>query len=367
MKKINAILITLAISISFIFTGCGSTSQQELEKPTTVPETTVNEPKTTTHTTTTAVQQQNIDYATVKPNENGKVVVMMLHAFAESFTPTKGNPGDYITTFDAFRETLQTLYDKGFRLISMTDYLSNNISVPAGYKPIVFTFDDGTEGQFNLVEENGKLIANKESAVGIMQEFNKQHPDFGLKGTFYVNLNNENTFKGKGTLAERLKYLIDNGFEIGNHTLDHAVLGRVKTADKIVEQVGGNQKKMDELVPGNKMTTHALPEGSYNKTLKDYIIKGNYEGTEYENKAIMLVGAEPAFSPVSKSFNPLLTARIRSTGIHKVECDFDWWLQRFDTAGLYVSDGNPETVAVPKDKENNVDTAKLNGKKLITY
>ncbi len=367
MKKLSAILITLVISVSSILTGCGSTSQQEQKQPTTVPGTTITEPKNTTQTTTTATQQQNIDYTTVKPNENGKVVVMMFHAFDNSFTPTKGNPGDYITTFNAFRDTLQTLYDKGFRVISMTDYLNNNISVPAGYKPIVFTFDDGTVGQFNLVEENGKLVANKESAVGIMEEFNKQHPDFGLKGTFYVNLNNEKTFNGKGTLAERLKYLIDNSFEIGNHTLDHAVLGSIKSADKIIEEVGGNQKKMDELVPGYKMTTLALPEGSYNKALKDYIIKGTYQGMQYENKAIMLVGAEPAYSPVSKSFNPLLTARIRSTGIHKVECDFDWWLQKFDTAGLYVSDGNPDTVAVPKDKEKNVDTVKLNGKKLITY
>jgi len=53
----------------------------------------------------------------------------------------------------------------------MSDYLNNNISVPAGCIPIIFTFDDGTSGQFNLVEENGTLKVNKKSAVGIMEEF----------------------------------------------------------------------------------------------------------------------------------------------------------------------------------------------------
>jgi len=45
-----------------------------------------------------------------------------------------------------------------------------------------------------------------------MEEFYEKHPDFGLKGTFYVNLGNS-TFEGAGTLQQRLQYLVDKGFE----------------------------------------------------------------------------------------------------------------------------------------------------------
>src|SRR5690606_20232884 len=127
---------------------------------------------------------------------------------------------EYTTTFDEFRSLLEELYERGYRLISLEDYLNNNISVPAGCIPIVFTFDDGSPGQFNLIEENGKLVVNPKSAVGIMEEFYREHPDFGLEGTFYVTLGG-GTFNGAGTLEDRLKYLVDRGFEIGNHTLNH--------------------------------------------------------------------------------------------------------------------------------------------------
>lgn len=384
MTKFVKIASVLFISASVLLSGCSTSpklSGDNDKQPTTQaggtvqntttqtkPGTGNDQPSATAVATTKAAEtSQPIDLTKVKPNENGKVMVLMFHNFVESFTPKKGDDGQYTTTFDEFRKLLQTLYDDGFRPISMDDYLNNNISVPAGYKPIVFTFDDGTAGQFNLADDNGKLIANKQSAVGIMEEFNKAHPDFGLKGVFYVNLNNSATFGEKGTMAERLKYLIDKGFEVGNHTLDHAVLSQVKTADKIQEQIGGNQKKMFELVPGYKMNSFALPEGAWNKELKDYIAKGVYQGTEYDNKAIMLVGAEPAFSPVSKNFNPLKTARVRATGMKQVDCDLAWWLKKLPQLDLYVSDGDPNTVTVPKSKEDGVDSNKLNGKKLITY
>ena len=62
---------------------------------------------------------------------------------------------------------------------------------------MVFTFDDGTSGQFNLVEENGELVANKKSAVGIIEEFNKTHPDFGVKRDFLSEFQGIILLKGK--------------------------------------------------------------------------------------------------------------------------------------------------------------------------
>lgn len=306
-----------------------------------------------------------IDYNKIKPNECGQIMVVMFHNFVEKYE--KGDKA-YTTTFSDFEKLLNELYAKKYRLISLTDMLNNNIDVPAGCIPIVFTFDDGTMGEFNLIEQNGKLIANPKSAVGIMEAFSKTHPDFGLNGTFYVNLGVKTTFKGAGTMPERLKYLIDKGFEIGNHTKTHVSLPNVKTSQKMLEEVGGNQKLMNEYVPGYAFNTFSLPFGGASKDLKKYVIEGNYEGTQYKHSAIMLVGANPAPSPVSIKFDPLALPRVRATGITKVECDLAWWLDALSKGNSqYISDGNANTVAVPESKKQNVDMAKLNGKQLVTY
>jgi len=87
-----------------------------------------------------------------------------------------------------------------------------------------------------------------------MEEFYEKHPDFGLKGTFYVNLGNS-TFEGAGTLQQRLQYLVDKGFEIGNHTYTHINLKDTTSAQKIQEEIAKNQRTIAELIPGYKMTT----------------------------------------------------------------------------------------------------------------
>ncbi|MCX7921682.1 MAG: polysaccharide deacetylase family protein [Clostridia bacterium] len=376
MSKFAKIIPALVISASILLSGCGSKVEPEKNnsaqntiqstKPTDNQGSSTPVPQGNDTNARTATPKPSIDLSKVKPNETGKIMVVMFHNFVESFTPTKYDNGEYTTTFDEFRKLLQTLYDKNYRLVNVNDYLNNNISVPAGCIPMMFTFDDGTSGQFNLVEEGGKLVANKQSAVGIMEEFNKTHPDFGLKGTFYVNLG-LGTFEGKGTVNERLKYLIDQGFEIGNHTLTHINLREVKTAEKVLQEVGGNHKKMLELVPDYKLGSLALPFGNATKDLQGYVAKGEFEGVSYENRAIMEVGWDPTYSPVSKKFNPLSTHRVRASGIKPVDTDLAWWLKNLSVGEQYVSDGDPNTVTVPKSREEAVDKNKLNGKQLVVY
>jgi hypothetical protein len=307
---------------------------------------------------------QPIDLSVVKPNEAGRIMVVMFHNFIEKYE--KGDK-DYTTTFDAFEELLETLYAMDYRLISLNDYISGNIDTQAGYIPMVFTFDDGTPGQFSLIEENGELKVNPRSAVGIIEEFNKTHPDFGVNGTFYVNLGNQ-TFQGAGTLEQRLEYLVGKGFEIGNHTYSHINLKEDgKTAAIIQKEIGGNQKRMYELIPGYTFTTFSLPFGAPAKELVQYVIKGEYEGVTYENKAVMKVGAEPAQSPFSVKYDPLATPRVRSSGIEPVNQDLAWWLENMKRSNQFVSDGDPDTVTVPEDYEDLVDKESLGDRKLVVY
>ncbi len=392
MKRIYATLMALAVMLA-AFTGCSSnvytgkaasgnskseqSSVSATASNTTAASTAANTDGQSGQTSQAVGTAENsaaqapetkavdvIDYSKVKPNESGQIMVVMFHNFVEAYP--KGN-NEYTTTFEEFQKLLPDLYDRKYRLVSLTDMLNNNINVPAGCIPMVFTFDDGTSGQFNLIEKDGKLAVNPKSAVGILEEFNKQHPDFGLKGTFYVNLG-VSTFQGSGNMSERLSYLADKGFEIGNHTKTHVSLPEVKTVQKMLEEVGGNQVLMNEIIPGYSFKSFSLPFGNASKNLKEYVIKGSYQGVDYKHSAIVLVGANPAPSPVSAKFNPMALPRVRSTGQKKVECDLDWWLKTLEKgSSQYISDGNPDTVTVPQAKQSNVDMSRLNGKQLITY
>ncbi len=385
MRKLCSVLLVLTFMVT-VFTGCSNnnlytnktTVENSASTQTQAPEQAGQSEQTQSSDSSPAAETENsqaapatdtkgidvIDYTKVKPNESGQIMVVMFHNFVESYP--KGN-NEYTTTFDEFEKLLPELYEKKYRLISLTDMLNNNINVPAGCIPIVFTFDDGTSGQFNMIEKDGKLAVNPRSAAGIMEEFYKKHPDFGLQGTFYVNLGVK-TFQGSGNMTDRMNYLIEKGFEIGNHTKTHVSLPQVKTVQKMLEEVGGNQVLMNEIVPGYAFNSFSLPFGNASKDLKEYVIKGNYQGVDYKHSAVVLVGANPAPSPVSPKFDPLALPRVRSTGQKKVECDLAWWL---DTLGRgssqYVSDGNTDTVTVPEDKQKNVDMSRLNGKQLITY
>ena len=393
MTKLYKILMASTISLSLLLGGCNGALSPKNENPgqSTVQSSTAegtqedgsNSDEATIPAENTGTSPQEtgsdagnqkddqtvrpeIDLEKVKPNEAGKVMIVMFHRFIEKY---ESGDMEYVTTFDEFRNLLQTLYDKGYRLISMKDFLNDNIDVPAGCVPMVFTFDDGTPGQFSLVEEDGKLVVNKKSAVGVMMEFYEQHPDFGLEGTFYVNLGGGTFEGGAGTLAEKLKYLIDLGFEIGNHTYNHVNLLNVKTAQEVQMELGANQKRMEELVPGYKMETMALPLGNStgDKSLRNYLVQGEYEGAKYQNLILLGVGADPTVTPININYGSLYTPRVRASGLKKVEMDLSWWLDNISRSQEYVSDGNPDTITVPEEKKDEIDVSKLGNKKLITY
>jgi peptidoglycan/xylan/chitin deacetylase (PgdA/CDA1 family) len=264
---------------------------------------------------------------TFKYNESGKIIIAMFHKFAHE------ENDEWTRSFENFYKDLEYLYEKGYRSISLSDYLNNNIKVPVGCTPIVFTFDDGTKGQFNLIKDaNGNLIANPESAVGIMEKFYNEHPDFGLNGTFFIN--QTSFFTGEGSKKERLVYLLSNGFEIGNHTDTHIDLSKA-TADDIKKEIGKAVINVRELTDGYAMTALALPYGSVPKDNKELLVAGEFNGTSYENKAILFVGSGPAFNPNSDKFDSTKLPRVRANGGNKeIKFDLYYWLE--------VMEKNPE-------------------------
>lgn len=336
-------------------------------------QTTQTEPSQTTEQTAQPPVYEEVSLEELQKhrvNETGQIYILMFHGFIADELAGTYSDREYSMTQTMFRETLKILYDMDYRPITMDEFLRGHIDVPLGKIPIVLTFDDGRSGQFNLIKKDGELVADPKSAVGIWMDFNKQYPDFGLKGTFYVNLG-VRTFEGEGTLAQRLKYMIDLGFEIGNHTYTHEALRLITKKEDVIYQMGKNQEVMESLVPGYKFSSLALPFGEDVRLdeLKDLVVSGDYNGTSYDHLGVLDCKWRPSYSPFSVNFNARSIFRVRADGLDPVPCDMsDWMFKNLTTKrGQYISDGDPYTITVPESLAKDVAQEAVGDKKIITY
>ena len=272
------------------------------------------------------------------PNELGRLMILEYHKIdypEERWTRTPEN----------FRRDLETLYARGYRLAALTDLLAGVVRVPAGTTPVVLTFDDSSPGQFRYVQQNGTLEIDPKCGVGVLEAFIRERPDFGRAATFYVlpgaskpnRLFNQPEHEGR-----KLRFLVERGYEIGNHTLWHANLGKYEEAT-VRAQLAEAQVWVQRHVPDYRLRTLALPHGVYPRDVT-WALSGTAKGTTYRHEAILMVAGGAAPSPFSRSFDPLRLPRIQA-----VERDLAYWLGYFDKnpQERFVSDGDPDVVTVP--------------------
>jgi peptidoglycan/xylan/chitin deacetylase (PgdA/CDA1 family) len=306
----------------------------------------------------TAPEVQAIDLETVKPNETGEVMVVMYHSLGEKNSA-------YIRTIDSFKADLERLYAMGFRTLSLEDYVNNNITTPAGYTPVVLTFDDGHYTNFNILEENGEMVIDPNSVVGIMNDFYDAHPDFGKEATFF--LNGGTPFKQKEYLDYKLNYLLENGMDIGNHSTGHEHLPQL-TAAQIQKTLGGNIQDIEAIVPEYKVKALALPFGERPKDeyLNGLVTTGEYNGVKYSHNAILKVGWKPEVAAIHKKFDFERINRVQSGD---GEYQMTFYLDNYEKnpSKRFISDGDPMIVTVPESRVDTVDQTRLGQMELRTY
>ena len=274
----------------------------------------------------------------LSPNELGRVMILEYHKIDHP-------ENRWTRTPDNFRRDLQRLWERGYRLIGLNDFLDGKILLPSGTTPVILTFDDSSPGQFRYVERQGEWVIDPDCAVGIIEAFARAHPEFGRAATFYVlpGADPPNRLFNQPTLATRkLTYLATNGYEIGNHTLWHANLSRYP--EPVVRaQIARAQEWIQRHVPGYRPRTLALPMGGYPRQTR-WAETGAVNGTAYRHDAILMVAGGAALSPYAKGFDPYRLPRIQA-----VETELGGWLTHFDRhpEERYVSDGELATVSVP--------------------
>ncbi len=309
-------------------------------------------------------------YEKYNVNELGNVPIMMYHGIVDmknSDTPYTGGNVDkdgYTRTSEAFRADLEFYYQNDYRMIRLNDYVDGIIDVELGKSPIILTFDDGNKNNFKVLgkDENGQLIIDPNSAIGILEEFKKKYPDYGVTATFFVN---STLFNQSEYNEEILNWLVTNGYDVGNHTMSHVDLTKVDQ-NTTREEIGGVYQLLDSIIKNQYVNIVALPFGSpYKKEHENYslILDGSYNNIQYHTKASLRVGWEAEVSCFAKDFDPQFLKRIRAYDNDGSEFDIEMNFKLLETT-RYISDGNSDTIVV---KEEDLENVKNSDKKIINY
>jgi len=271
----------------------------------------------------------------VGANELGLVPILVYHLIDRE-------EGRWTRTPENLRQDLQDLHDRNYVLIPLNDYLTGNITIPAGKSPAVITFDDSTIGHFRLLEnEKRETRPDPDCAVAILKDFGDKHPGFGHTATFFINAE---PFGQPQYWQKKLQLLREWGFEIGNHTYGHKYLKDLPP-DQIADQIARLQEHIQQAVPGYQPKSFAIVQDGVPSPLS-LAMAGESGGVNYRHGGVLWWAWSAAPSPFHQDFDPARVQRIqvfqdngRSSLVN--------WLERISST-RYISDGVKTTIAVPE-------------------
>lgn len=276
--------------------------------------------------------------APVKGNQLGDIPVLMHHRL------TSDVQGEYDMTPAYFRAELERLYAEKYYPIRTIDLVRRNLAkVPAGWTPVVLTFDDSTPGQFGY---DGRGRVDPTTAVGMLLDFHAKHPEFPAVASFYLN---RNPFGLTGSrIAPALAQLHKLGFELGNHTWSHPNLRHLSPSG-VEAELGRLAAMVTAAVPSAPPRTVALPLGIA-PSRRSTLLRGGRGTNAYRTEGVLLVGAGPAKSPFHPEFDPYAIPRIRCTshGGGTQPLLLDYWLDRLGQRRYRAGSQPPDPAAGPR-------------------
>jgi len=188
-------------------------------------------------------------YLIITPAEKG-VIILEYHTVSD--TPDDDGK-KYNVTLNEFREQLAYLKENGYETISMRDFVlakKDKLTLPE--KPIVLTFDDGYQN-------------NYDNMLPILEEFS-------MKATVYVVTNDIG--KKNYLTYEELFDMQKRGVELGSHTANHIPLTTLPLEKQ--ESEIKLSKLMLEWKGLNTIYTFSYPNGAYDENLIKILEENEY-------------------------------------------------------------------------------------------
>ena len=241
----------------------------------------------------------------------------------------------YTTSLRDFDQHLQALYDAGFSLVSLSDWLRGEINLPEGRRPLIISIDDLFYADQISLDENGDPAPY--SGIGRLWAFAQEHPDFNFEAALFYNLgdkgyanhyaNGEFTIEAgwRESRAQVIVWGIENGAMPMNHFYEHPYLDQL-SPDEIHWQIEENDRALREALAlvGREDLGETLP----NILALPYVITPDteegeqvlYDYTNPEGAPVAAIifgdyasGPKLFSAPFSPDFNPWHVPRISAS------------------------------------------------------
>lgn len=286
---------------------------------------------------TAAPTLDEADLQHMEVNELGRVLVAEWHEIQDT-------TADYKTSLPRFKEQLQDLYERGYRPISVDEFVSGSFPIPAGTSPVLLTFDDSYKEHLFFGEDGEP---HPDSVVGILQAMERADPTWRARAVFAYYWPYPFRETDSDVIASKIRYLVENDFDLSNHSNTHDNLAQM-APQEVVANLAESQRRLAEIVPGYAPRTLTLPFGMFPED-KTLVVTGTDGDTTYEHELVFLVGWMPTRSPHHVDFDPMNVFRVPAHGPWNADDpDWDGWLDWLDEPGRrFVSDGDPATVTFP--------------------
>lgn len=262
-----------------------------------------------------------------RPNPAGEVMILEYHHIG-------GQNARWRRSFASFDRDLARLEAGGYRPVTLRQLTSGHFQLPAGTTPVVLSFDDSLLHQVKFTSA-GQLAPD--CALAHWLAFSRRHPDFPVRGVFFVNSAYHLAFRQPRFTQRKLRLILKLGGEVGNHTWEHTNLGRNKHA---AADIGRGQQALKKWLPNYHIVSFALPYGIFPHPAS-LAWQGSWrdphgDRVRWHYRGVVLVGDGPAPSPFARNFQPRRLPRIQV-----FDHELGHWLKFFRThpERRFVSDG----------------------------
>jgi peptidoglycan/xylan/chitin deacetylase (PgdA/CDA1 family) len=187
--------------------------------------------------------------------------VLMYHAFSDA----DEGAGHYTVSRRNFEKQMAWLNKKGYRGISLQEFARQRVNgrLP-GEKTVILTVDDGYRDFLQV-------------ALPVLKKYNFTATVFVVTGL----MDRKNSWDGTGELSghelfswDESKRLVQEGIEIGAHTVTHARLPTLEI-EKARQEICGSKADIKENL-GFEAGSFAYPYGLLNADVRDLVAKAGY-------------------------------------------------------------------------------------------
>ncbi len=274
------------------------------------------------------------ELAALNVNELGRIPVLEWHAIQDT-------NGRWSNSLETFRAQLAEVHARGYRPISLDEFIDGDVDLPAGLSPVLLTFDDSYKEHFFFGDDGEP---HPDSVVGILQAMHAEDPTWRPLATFAFYWPYPFRETDRELIERKLRWLVDNGFDLSNHTYNHDNL-RDMADDEVVENLARAERELAEVVgEDHRLRSITLTQGIWPRN-RELAMRGTAaDGFTYQHDIALEVGFQPTRSPFHVDYDPMNVQRVQAW-----LPEFRTWLDWLDEVPgrRFVSDGDATTVAFP--------------------